>query len=60
MSKVLKRILAAVLVMCIATGLVSCAALRINESEEPAGGKTESQKRIPLPPTIKDFETDSE
>ncbi len=56
----LKRLFVIVLAVVVGMSLLSCAALNRPESDNPDHEKNEPGKKIPLPPTIKDFDSDSE
>jgi hypothetical protein len=56
----LTKFLRIMLAVLIGMSLISCAALNRTEADDPEYEKSQSQKKIPLPPTIKDFDNDSE
>ncbi len=56
----LKKLFMIVLAVVVGMSLLSCAALNRTESDNPDREKSEHGKKIPLPPTIKDFDGDSE
>lgn len=58
MTDLIKKILVIVLTVCIASSLVSCAGLFPNETSEPDVTESEPQRKVPLPPTIKDLDKD--
>lgn len=60
MFRIFKKLLRIIFVVLIAMSLISCAALNKTESDYPDHEKSESGKKIPLPPTIKDFDSDRE
>ena len=55
-----RKFLKIMLAVLIGMSLISCAALNRTEADNPDYEKSQSQKKIPLPPTIKDFDGDSE
>jgi hypothetical protein len=56
----LKKLLWIIFTVVIGMSLISCAALTGTTNESPDYSKSDSDKKIPLPPTIKDFDGDSE
>jgi hypothetical protein len=56
----MKKFIRIVLAVLIGISLISCAALNRTEYDNPDHEKSESGKKIPLPPTMKDFDGDSE